>query len=105
MKRVGILAFLMIVVIAGGVISSGMLSDPLSGLLIVQSSEPNASPFVATPQQAMQIVFWGGFVIFNVLGLALTLALIFWFLNRSLVRERGGRPAASASTEIEAASE
>jgi hypothetical protein len=105
MKKVGILAFLTILVIACGFISTGMLSDPLGGLLITQSGDPYASPFVATPQQAMQIVVWGGFVIFNVIGLAATLALVFWFINRSLVKSAGSTPPAPAGKDAEAASE
>ncbi|MCU0510933.1 MAG: hypothetical protein MUE40_00005, partial [Anaerolineae bacterium] len=72
---------------------------PLSGLLIVQSTDPNASPFSAPPQQAMQIVVWVGFVLFNIVGFALTLALFFWLMNRSLARNRAGTGATPAATD------
>lgn len=92
MKRVGILAFLMLVVIAGGVISSGLLNSAISGLLIVQTSDPYASAFEAPPQKAMQIVVWGGFVIANVVVVAVVLALFFWLVNRALTSTRGSTP-------------
>jgi hypothetical protein len=100
-KRLGILVFLMVVVLAGGAISSGLLNDPLNGLLIKQTSDPNASVFDATPQQALQLVLWIGFVLFNLIGAGVTLLFFFWLMNRALSGLRRGQPpAASTGSEI-----
>jgi hypothetical protein len=85
-----------------GAISAGLLSDPLNGLLIRQTSNPDASPFTATPVQAMQIVLWVGFILFNMIGAALTLAAFFWLMSRSLSSVRRGAPAAAPASAITA---
>lgn len=75
MKRVGILAGIVIILLAGGVFTSQLFSGVP---IIVQSDLPDASPFEATPQQAGLIIFWVGFVVFNIVGAGLTLAFVMW---------------------------
>jgi hypothetical protein len=96
-RRLGILIGLMAVTVICGAISAGLLNDPLSGLLIRQTNDPNASPFTATPVQSMQIVVWIGFVLINMIGAGLTLAAFFWLMNRGLASARRGAPAAPAA--------
>ncbi|MCS6834553.1 MAG: hypothetical protein NZ750_00860 [Anaerolineae bacterium] len=72
--------------IAGGAVSSGLID--LSGLQIIQTNDPNASAFEATPEQANQFFFWIIFVIINVIGAGLTLALLFWLGNRAVERAK-----------------
>lgn len=101
MKRLGILIFLLVVVLAGGAISSGLLNDPLRGLLIQQTGDPNASVFDAPPQQAFQLILWIGFVIMNLIGAGVTLLIFFWLMNRALAGvRRGQQPPAATSSEI-----
>ena len=44
----------------------------------------DASVFQATPEQANQFIIWVVFVLVNVIGAGLTLALLFWFGNREV---------------------
>ncbi len=77
-RGVLILAGLVVIVIAGGVLTAGIGAQIPT---IIQSTDPAASPFAATPEQANLFLFWIVFVIFNLVGAGLTIALIFWFLN------------------------
>lgn len=81
MKRLGILASIFIVLLAGGAITSNLLS---SDLAIKQTLNPSASALTATPDQAAAFILVVGFVIMNVVGAGLTLALVFWLLNRQV---------------------
>ena len=81
MKRLGILAGIFIVLLAGGAISSGLLS---SDFTIHQTTNPSGSVFTATSDQAAAFFLIVGFIIFNVLGAGLTIAGSFWVLNRQV---------------------
>lgn len=102
MRRLGILIGLMAVTVLCGAISAGLLNQPLGGLLIQQTSNPDASPFTATPVQAFQLVAWIGFVIINMIGAGLTIAAFFWLMNRALAGVRRGAPAAPAASDTSA---
>ena len=97
MRKLGILIGLMAITVICGAISAGLLNDPLGGLLIQQSSNPDASPFNATPVQAFQLIVWIGFVLINLIGAGLTIAVFFWLMNRALAGVRRGAPAAPAT--------
>jgi hypothetical protein len=86
LRRTGILAVLMIIVITGGVLSSGLFN--INTLLVIQTDNPDASAFEATPVQAFQFFFWVFFVIGNVAVVGGVLALVFYVLNRMLTQER-----------------
>jgi hypothetical protein len=55
---------------------------------VVQSADPEASVFVATDWQAQQLFLLVGFLVFNLIGIGVTLALIFWFLSRQVANVR-----------------
>jgi len=77
-RGAAVLAFLVIVMIAGGVLTSNVgLEIPT----LIQSDDPNASYFEATPVQATQFVLWVGFVLFNVLGAGVTVMVLLWLGN------------------------
>ena len=82
MKRFGFLIFLFIVLLAGGGITANLLN---SDITIQQTSNPNGNVLTATPDQATAFIILVGFIIVNVLGAGLTLALVFWLLNRQVV--------------------
>lgn len=86
MKRgVAILAFLTIVTIAGGFLTSGLFSDfPI----LIQSTDPNASVFEATPEQANLFIFWTMFVIANLVVIGGILAFLFWRGNAAVEQAR-----------------
>lgn len=80
-RGVLILGFLLAITIAGGVLTAGIAFEiPI----LQQTTDPIASPFMATNGQALQLLAVIGFVIFNVVGAGLTLALVFWLLNKQV---------------------
>lgn len=91
MKRVAALAFLVIIVIVGGGLTSQLMTE---APIIIQSDVPDASVFEATPQQAAQFIFWTLFVLGNVVVVGLVLAFLFWRGNVE-VRKAEAMPKAS----------
>lgn len=81
MKRLGILAGIFIVLLAGGAITSNLLT---SDVAMRQTTNPSADVLTATPDQAATFIVVVGFIIVNVIGAGLTLALVFWLLNRQV---------------------
>lgn len=94
MKRLGLLIVFVLVLIAGGGLTSGMFNIPV----ILQTADPEASAFVATPGQAELFFLWVGFVIINVLGAGATIALIVWLLDRAVRRAQGSVGTGSAAS-------
>ncbi len=89
MKRLSVLALVFIILLAGGAVTSNLLS---SDLTIRQTTDPSGDALTATPDQAVAFILVVGFVIVNVIGAGLTLAIVFWLLNRQVVlvsRESG----------------
>ncbi len=85
MRRLSILAGIFIILLAGGAITSNLLS---SDLVLQQTTNPNGDALTATPDQAVAFILIVGFIIVNVIGAGLTLALVFWLLNRQLAFAR-----------------
>lgn len=81
MKRLGVLAGIFIVLLGGGAITSNLFS---SNLAIQQTLNPSGSALTATPDQAAAFLLIVGFIIMNVVGAGLTIALVFWLLNRQV---------------------
>ncbi len=81
MRRLSILAILFVILLAGGAITSNLLS---SDLAIQQTTNPNGDALTATPDQAAAFILIVGFIIMNVIGAGLTLALVFWLLNHQV---------------------
>lgn len=85
MRRLSILAILFVILLAGGAITSNLLS---SDLAIQQTTNPNGDALTATPDQAAAFILIVGFIIMNVIGAGLTLALVFWLLNHQVTAVR-----------------
>ena len=81
MKQLGALALIFIVLLGGGAITSNLLS---SDLALRQTLDPSGDALTATPDQALAFLLVTGFIVFNVMGAGLTLALVFWLLNRQV---------------------
>lgn len=81
MRRLSILAILFIILLAGGAITSNLLS---SDLAIQQTTNPYGDALTATPDQAAAFILIVGFIMMNVIGAGLTLALVFWLLNHQV---------------------
>ena len=89
MKALGVVIFVFIILVAGGAITSNLLS---SDLAIQQTTDPSGDFLTATPDQAVAFILVTGFIIFNVIGAGLTLMIVFWLLNRQVtaVRQESG---------------
>src|SRR5687767_4712517 len=101
-KRILFLVVILFVLIAGGAITAQFASDGTQSLPLakVQVADPEGSTLEVTPWQAQQFIFLTGFLLFNLIGIGLTIAAIMWFLNRQVTivkAESGG------STSIEPA--
>ena len=85
MKALGAIVVVLVVLLAGGAITSNLLS---SDLAIQQTTDPSGDFLTATPDQAVAFILVTGFIIFNVLGAGLTLMIVFWLLNRQVTAVR-----------------
>jgi hypothetical protein len=65
-------------------------------VFVVQTDNPDASVFESVPWKAEQLVLLIGFLLFNLIGIGVTLALIMWFLNRQVKSVQGSEPPARA---------
>ena len=65
-------ALVLAILLAGGAITSNMLS---SDLAIQQTTDPSGDFLTATPDQAVAFILVTGFIIFNVIGAGLTLLI------------------------------
>lgn len=85
MKALGAIVVVLVLLLAGGAITSNLLS---SDLAIQQTTDPSGDFLTATPDQAVAFILVTGFIIFNVLGAGLTLMILFWLLNRQVTAAR-----------------
>ncbi len=85
MKALGAIIVILVVLLAGGAITSNLLS---SDLAIQQTTDPSGDFLTATPDQAVAFILVTGFILFNVLGAGLTLMIVFWLLNRQVTAVR-----------------
>lgn len=85
MKALGTVALVLVILLAGGAITSNLLS---SDLAIQQTTDPSGDFLTATPDQAVAFILITGFILFNVLGAGLTLMIVFWLLNRQVTAVR-----------------
>lgn len=83
MKRLIIVFAVIIVLIIGGGLTSQLVSSEGSIIpgLVRQTSNPDGSAMDMVPWKAEQLFLFVGFIVFNLVGIAATLAVIMWFLN------------------------
>jgi hypothetical protein len=90
-KRLGIFVVIAALLIIGGglttLIPPGTAPEALPGA-IVTTNDPEASVFHATPWQTQWLVILIGFIAFNMVGMAVTLAIVMWFLNRGVAKAK-----------------
>lgn len=86
MKKYAILAFCLMILAAGGVLTVIEQSGGISNFLptLQQTADPSGSTMSMEGWQAEQLVLLIGFVLFNIIGIAATLALIMFLLHRTV---------------------
>ena len=88
MRNLFILGGLLILVIIGGGLTSQLIANQDAGVLpiLTQTVNPDASPASMLPWKAEQFFLLVGFILFNLVGIALTLALVVWVIDWGLKR-------------------
>jgi hypothetical protein len=95
-KRLGIIVVLLIVLLIGGGLTTQLISSGDSGPLPVlrTTANPEASVSEMVPWKAEQLFLIIGFILFNLIGMAVTIALVVWLIDRAI---RKGRAEAGAT--------
>lgn len=96
MRRLITVAVLLFVLIVGGGLTMQLISSGAGSLLptLTTTANPDASITTVTGWKAEQLFYLIGFIVFNLVGIAITLAIIFWFLDRGIKRNRARAGAA-----------
>ena len=84
MKKVAFVAGVVLLLLIGGGLTSQILIGGGRPLLLKQSVIPDASTLAAAPWQTEQLVIFIGFILFNLIGMAVTIAVVMWFLHRGV---------------------
>jgi hypothetical protein len=100
MRRLAIFAGLVLLLVMGGALTSLLINASGDGVLpiLTQTANPDASPTLVVPWKAEQFFLLIGFLLFNLVGIAGTIALIVWLIDRG-VRRSAQAAAAKASIE------
>lgn len=107
MKRLLVIFVILAILGAGGgltaaLIASGGTPDFLP--FLKQVSSPEGSVLAATPSQAQALVIFIGFILFNLIGMAVTIGVVLWLLHRG-VRSVEGNAQPAARQEVVPAEE
>lgn len=85
MSRLTILIALLLLLVIGGGITSLLIAQSGQVLpVLTQVGSPDANPTVITDWKANQFFLMIGFILFNLIGIGLTLAVIFWLMDRGV---------------------
>jgi hypothetical protein len=83
-----IILILLAVLVVGGGLTLQLVSEggDVASLLpyLQQTEDPAASPLYAESWQAEQFFLMVGFILFNLIGIGVTIALIMWLLDRGV---------------------
>lgn len=82
---------------ADGADRLGLVGDGDAGRK-VQCADPACSVFLAEPWQAGQLILLVGFILFNMIGIGATLAIVLWFLNKQVATVRAQPSADTQNT-------
>lgn len=88
MKNLLIIVGIAVLLILGGGLTAQLRStgpdESLIPFFLVQSDSPEASTMEAAPWQAEQLILLVGFLLFNMIGIAVTIMVVMWFLHRGV---------------------
>ncbi len=89
MKRFSILVVLVILLLIGGGLTSLLIANNGQVLPILQQvGAPDASPTVMLPWKANQFFILIAFVLFNLVGMAVTIGIVLWLLDWGMRRNK-----------------
>ncbi len=97
MKRFTILVVLVILLLIGGGLTSLLIANNGQVLPVLQQvGVPDASPTVMLPWKANQFFILIAFVLFNLVGMAVTIGIVLWLLDWGMRRTKAQTQAESA---------
>ncbi len=90
MKRALFLIVIVVVLIGGGFLSTVISKQGARAVpgVLVQTNNPEASVTTVTPEKGALFFIFVAIALGSVVGMGAILAIIFWFLNRQVVRVR-----------------
>jgi hypothetical protein len=85
-RLIPLLVVLAILIAAGGLTAQLAATNGTQGIpgAKIQTDNPEASAFLAADWQAQQFFLLIGFLIFNLIGIGVTIAIIMWLLSRQV---------------------
>lgn len=90
MKRIAVLIIVLVIVAGGGFLTAAFQTGDIGATSIpgakVQCADASCSVFVAEPWQSGQLLLLVGFILVNMIGIGVTLAIIFWALSRQVAQ-------------------
>lgn len=105
MKRVGILIGFLILLVIGGGLTAQIAASGTDGswvpAIVQQVGNPDADPAAMVAWKAEQLFLMIGFLLFNLIGIGFTLALVFWFLDRQARIARASVGTGTKATNVE----
>lgn len=90
MKRFGVVIGLLLLLLIGGGLTSLLIANNGGGVLPILEvvGSPEASRTVMTSWKANQLFALIGFVLFNLVGMAVTIGIVLWLLDRGIRRSQ-----------------
>jgi hypothetical protein len=85
-KQLGIIIAILVLLMVGGALTTQLIGNPDAGVMPVlqQTDSPDAAITEVVGWKAEQLFLAIGFILFNLVGIAVTLAVVFWFLDRGV---------------------
>jgi hypothetical protein len=83
-KRLAFIVTVVIVLLIGGAVTAQLAVSGTDSLFITQTTDPDASVMAAASWQAEQLLLFIGFVLFNLVGIAVTITVVMWILHRGV---------------------
>ncbi len=106
-KRLAIIVVLLLVLIIGGGLTTQLIASGKSSPLpiLTQSGNPDASVSAMYGWKAEQLFLAIGFIITSLIGFAVVLTAVFWFLDRGVRVSQAEAAASKAAVPAQQAKE
>lgn len=104
MKGFILFIVLLAVLLAGGALTAQLVSNEGVSIIPIleMTSSPDAARTVMLPWKAEQFFLLVGAILFNLIGIAVTIALIVWLLDRGMKRSQSRADSAAGSQVAQA---
>jgi hypothetical protein len=105
-KRLAIIFVVMVILIIGGGLTAQLTTDRNAAdffPILKQVDSPDGSTLAVVPWKAEQLILLVGFVLFNMIGIGVTLALVMWLLNRFVKQANATEKLVTTTTDAKPA--